>query len=509
MTIREEQPAAGPAASDRRWPALVVCLIAGFMTLLDISIVNVALPAIRTGLGMSDSGLQWVLSGYALTFGLALVPCGRLGDARSRRAVFITGLALFTVTSALAGASRGEAWLVVARLLQGVAGGMLVPQVSGFIQQLFRGAERGRAFGLLGATIGLSTAVGPLLGGLLIEAFGAEQGWRWVFYVNLPIGLLTLPLARRLLPGPPPRQPGAPPRGRGDFDPVGVLLLGAGIVLLLLPLVEQQQWHGDAKWLLLPVAAVLLAGFVGWERRYARRGEPLVSMSLFAAHSYTLGIVLSLSYFAGFTAIFFIFTLYLQSGLHYSALAAGLAITPFAIGSGVAAAVGGRVVNRFGRPLVVVGLGLVVLGLSGAALAVHFWSGPSVGWTTLAPLLVAGIGSGLVIAPNQTLTLSEVPVARAGSAGGVLQTAQRIGSAVGVAAVGSVFFSSVAAHGDDWAGAFLWGLGLAVGFVLLALVAALVDVVRCGPGRRSGPGRPPGAGDGSGPGRVAVEEHRG
>ncbi len=476
-------PAVLPRSRDHRWQALAVCLVAGFMTLLDVSIVNVALPSIRDGLGMSESGLQWILSGYALTFGLALVPSGRLGDARSRRAVFIAGLALFTATSALAGAAQSEGWLIGARLAQGAAGGILVPQVSGFIQQLFQGAERGRAFGLLGATIGVSTAVGPLLGGLLIQAFGTAEGWRWVFYVNLPIGLIALPLAYRLLP-PPAVRPARVAGRRGDFDPLGILLLGAGTVLLLLPFVQQEQWPGAAKWLLLPLSAALLAAFAGWERHYARRREPLVSMNLFRARSYALGTLLSLVYFAGFTAIFFIFTLYLQNGLHYSALAAGLSITPFALGSGAAAAVGGRVVHRFGRPLVAAGLVLVAFGLAVAGGVVHFWSGPHLGWLTAAPLLVAGIGSGLVISPNQALTLSEVPVARAGSAGGVLQTAQRIGSAAGIAAVGSVFFTRLGAHPDDWAGAFQLGLAVAIGFVLLALATALADVLAGGTGRR-------------------------
>ncbi|KJS52434.1 hypothetical protein VM98_31490, partial [Streptomyces rubellomurinus subsp. indigoferus] len=333
----------GGRAGRRRWEALAVCLVAGFMTLLDVSIVNVALPTVRAGLHMSESGLQWVLSGYALAFGLVLVPAGRLGDARSRRAVFLTGLALFTAASALAGAAQNQEWLVLARLFQGAAGGVLVPQVSGFIQTLFQGPERGRAFGALGATIGLSTAVGPLLGGLLIHLAGPQDGWRWVFLVNLPIGVAALPIARRLLPPPPPAGERA---GHRDFDPVGVLLLGAGTVALLLPFVQERQWHGSARWLLLPLAAVLLAAFVGWERAYGRRREPLVSLALFAVRPYAAGVLLSLVYFAGFTAIFFIFTLYLQAGQHYSALKAGLAITPFAVGSGVAAAVGGRLVSR-------------------------------------------------------------------------------------------------------------------------------------------------------------------
>jgi EmrB/QacA subfamily drug resistance transporter len=453
------------------------------MTLLDVSIVNVAVPSIRTGLHASQSGLQWVLSGYALMCGLLLVPAGRLGDVRSRRAVFLAGLALFTAMSALAGAAQNEAWLVATRLVQGVAGGVLVPQVSGFIQQMFRGPERGRAFGLLGATIGVSTAVGPLLGGLLIEAFGPQQGWRWVFYVNLPIGLVALPLAHRLLPGPAdapgPGRGGAAPQGRrrrSDLDPVGVALLGAGTAILLLPFMEQEEWHGPRKWLLVPLALLVLAGFTAWERHYAHGRDPLVDLRLFRQRAYGLGVLLSLLYFAGFTAVFFILTLYLQNGLHYSALQAGLSIVPFALGSVATAAVGGRIVGRYGRPLVAAGLATVLAGLLATALAVHLDTGRSAGWATAAPLLLAGLGSGLVVAPNQTLTLGQVPVARAGSAGGVLQTAQRIGSAIGIAAVGSVFFHQVGAGRPDWAGGFQAGLLSAVALAALALVVALADI---------------------------------
>ncbi|MFJ8443957.1 MFS transporter [Kitasatospora griseola] len=450
----------------RRWRALAVCLVAGFMTLLDVSIVNVALPSVRTGLHMSEAGLQWVLSGYSLAFGLVLVPAGRLGDAIGRRPVLLTGLALFTATSALAGAAQNEAWLVIARLLQGMSGGLLVPQVSGFIQQLFRGGERARAFGLLGTTIGFSTAVGPLLGGLLIAAFGAEEGWRWVFYVNLPIGLTLLPFAGRLLPAPTPDT-----CARRDFDPVGVLLLGTGTVLLLLPLV-QAQWHDPRKWLLLAGSVLLLAVFAGWEHRYARDREPLVHPALFRTRSFTSGSLVSLLYFAGFTAVFFVFTLYLQAGRGYSALYAGLAITPFALASAVASTVGGRIVVRYGRRLIAFGLATVAVGLAFAALAVHLFNGPFVGWATALPLLVAGLGSGLVVSPNQALTLNEVPVARAGSAGGVLQTAQRIGSAAGIATVGATFFGHLRTPAD-YPGAFQLSLAVVIAFVLLALVAAV------------------------------------
>ncbi|MFB8117075.1 MFS transporter [Streptomyces sp. NPDC055962] len=470
----------GPGPSDpRRWRALAVCLVAGFMTLLDVSIVNVALPSIKEGLDTPESDLQWVLSGYALAFGLVLVPGGRLGDARGRRAVFMWGLALFTLASAACGAAQSSLWLVVARLLQGAAGGLLSPQISALIQQMFSGRERGRAFGMFGTVVGISTAVGPLLGGLLIQGAGAQEGWRWVFYVNLPIGIVCLLLARRLLPDTPSASRVRP----RDLDPVGVLLLGAGVLALLLPFVQAQQWPGDGKWLLVPVAAVLLAAFVAWEARCSRRNiQPVLNLSLFRLRSFWLGCLMILLYFAGFTSIFFISTLYLQSGLHYSALEAGLAITPFALGAGASASIGGRLVGRFGRPLIVVGLTMVAVGLGLTALAAHLVPGRGAGLAMAAPLLLAGLGSGLVIAPNQTLTLSEVPVNNAGSAGGTLQTSQRVGSSIGIAAVGSVFFAQLGP--GDWADAYDHGLLVSVAFVLAGLVVALADVVAGRRGRR-------------------------
>ena len=188
MTEEQTDEAQQAEEHHQRWLALVVCLVAGGMCLLDVSIVNVALPSIRTGLHADDSDVQWVVAGYSLAFGMALVPAGRLGDARSRRTVFMAGVTLFTLASAACGASQGALWISVARVVQGIGGGLITPQVSGFIQNMFRGPERARAFGLFGAMVGISTAIGPLLGGLLVQLGGAENGWRLVFYVNLPIG---------------------------------------------------------------------------------------------------------------------------------------------------------------------------------------------------------------------------------------------------------------------------------------------------------------------------------
>jgi hypothetical protein len=282
-----------------------------------------------------------------------------------------------------------------------------------------------------------------------------------------------MPIAWKLLP-----SRAATEQRRHDLDPFGVALLAIGCVVLLLPLVQEQEWKGGAKWLLLPVAGVLLAAFVLWDRRYAARGkEPLVDFELFRRRSYSFGAATATVYFAAFTPLFFVFTLYLQTGEKYSALLAGLAITPFAIGSGLAAGVGGRVVHRFGRPLVALGLLLVGLGFGGVLLAVRLAPSHHTGWAVLVPLLVAGFGNGLVITPNQTLTLSEVPVARSGTAGGLLQTGQRIGAAVGIAVVGSIFFSELASSRGDFPHAFRIGIAVALVFVVLALVLAVVDVV--------------------------------
>src|SRR4051794_1253007 len=345
----------------RRWKALAVCLVGGFMVLLDVSIVNVALPSIREGLQASQSELQWVVSGYALTFGLLLVPAGRIGDVRGRRTMFVVALGLFTLASLACGLAPTSLFLVIARLAQGLAGGLLTPQISALIQQLFRGRERGTAFGLFGTVVGVSTAVGPLLGGALIAAFGAEDGWRWVFFINLPIGLVAMPLAWRLLP-----EPDRGERHRHDYDPLGVALLGAGIVVLLLPLVQEQQWKGGATWLLIPAAVVLLGLFVLWEFGYTRRGkEPVVDLALFRMRSFSFGSAMITLFFAGFTPLFFVFTLYLQTGLRYSALEAGLAITPFAVGSAAAAAIGGPVFHQVGGGLVAPRLLLVFVGVVG------------------------------------------------------------------------------------------------------------------------------------------------
>ncbi|WP_432505941.1 MFS transporter [Kineococcus arenarius] len=491
---RPDDTGRDPGGADpARWRALGVCLAVGFMTLLDVSIVNVALPSIESSLGAGPAQVQWIVAGYALAFGLVLVPAGRFGDLLSRRAVFLAGLAGFVLTSAAAGLVQSATALAVVRLLQGVTAGLVNPQVLALIQQLFTGAERGRAFAAFGTTVGLSTAVGPLLGGVILAVFGEEEGWRGVFLVNVPLGLVLLPLAWRWLP----RQGSGGRRARPGFDVVGLVLLAAAVLLVMLPFVLTTGEGGSAaRWWLLAPGALLLGLFALWERREDRRGhQPVVAADLVRTASFTRGAMIGVSYFAGFTGIFLVVTLYLQSGLGFTPLQAGLVQTPFALASAVLAQVGGRQVAERGRRVVVVGLVVVAVGLSAADVVAAAVQGTAGAIALAACLAVTGAGSGLVISPNQTLTLAEVPRNVAGTAGGVLQTGQRIGSAMGVAAVTAVFFSALAGEGLSGAAggrsgqvpaevqaafgeALSTGLRVSIGLVVAALVFALLDLRR-------------------------------
>ncbi|WP_328523041.1 MFS transporter [Kribbella sp. NBC_00359] len=456
-----------------RWRTLAVTQLAAFMALLDVSIVNVALPSIERGLGVSSGTAQWVVSGYALSFGLALVPAGRLGDALGRRRMFMIALAAFVVTSALTGAAPTIGLLIAARLLQGVTGGMLVPQNSGLIQELFQGAERGKAFGLLGATVGLATATGPVVGGLIITLIGGPDAWRWVFYVNVPIGLITLLLAARWVPA---RSGGE--RRKPDLDLIGSLLVGAGILCLLLPAVEAEGNGLRHDWWLFVVAVLLLTVFAWWELRTVRRGrEPVLDPRLAHTPGFAAGSIIGLVYFIGFTGIWLVLALFYQDGFGYSPLRSGLAVTPFAIGVAVSAAIAGRLVSRFGRVLTVAGLTATIAGLVTTALLLRHVGGDTAQWATAGPLLIAGLGGGMVTSPNITLSLQNVPVRMAGAAGGALQTAQRIGSAIGTAVLATIFYRVLMSSGHDYPAAVSAALLSATGLMVVALLIAIVDLV--------------------------------
>ena len=436
----------------KTWLALVVLLAGMFMSLLDTTIVNVALPSIRTSLDASEATLSWIISGYALAFGLVLIPAGRIGDRFGHKWVFFTGLAIFTVGSIACGLAQDDTQLIIARVIQGLGGGIFFPPVTAFIQLLFPPRVRGKAFGVMGAVIGVSSALGPIVGGLLIQAFGEDTGWRWIFAVNVPIGIVALIAAAVLLPS------GSEGK-KLSTDGVGLLLLSASLVALLVPLIQGQD-EGWPLWTYLSLAGgvVLLVLFALWERRLVKRGvEPLVPPHLFSHPAFTGGTILALVFFAGFTSIFFTISILWQAGLGRTALESGLVSVPFAIGNIIGASQSDRLAQKLGRTVLVIGNGLLSLGLIALFLILLLVpTADLTNWDLLGPLLVAGLGAGLFIAPNARFIVATVDREEAGAASGVIGTMQRIGSAVGIAVIGSVLFGNIGeiAGPDDVAAAF-------------------------------------------------------
>ncbi len=479
----------------RRWRVLAVLVVALFMSLVGVSIVNVALPSIEEGLGASQSQLQWVLSGYALTFGIGLVTAGRAGDLYGRGPLFIAGVALFTLASVASGLAQDAVTLNVARAVQGIGSGLLNPQAVGMIQHYFRGAERGRAFGVFGSAVGVSVAVGPLLGGLLIQAFGVDEGWRWTFFVNVPVGIAAIALAVAWFPRPmlnrnlpavdtgganqAGRSGGAGRAGRSggssrSLDPVGAALLGLAVLVVLLPFVE----GGGAPawiWLALPGGIGLALAWLWWERRQKHLGRhPMVDLAIFRVRSFANGSLLITLYFMGITSVWVLVAMYMQDGLGHTALASGFVGLPSAICSAISANWGGRNVMRHGRKLVIGGMYSALLGLMASMVVVWLQGhGLASEWWLLLTLAFVGAAQGAVISPNQTLTLADVPLTYAGSSGGIMQTGQRIGTSVGIALITALAFGVLAS--SDWTTAFIVGFAGIIVVVLLALVVAYAD----------------------------------
>ena len=440
-TITTSAPNALGVSPKRAWQALGVLLIGMFMSLLDATIVNVALPTIRTSLSANEATLSWIISGYALAFGLVLIPAGRLGDRFGHKWIFVTGLALFTVASLACGLAQDSTQLVVARVIQGLAGGIYLPAVTAFIQLLFTGKTRGTAFAVMGAVIGVSSALGPIIGGLLIQAFGEKEGWRYVFDVNVPIGIVALVAAVILLP-----TGAASTKASGGVDWIGLVLLAGGLVAILVPLIEGQTL-GWPLWTYVLIAGgvVLIVLFALWEIWYTKRGQsPLVPPHLYSHAAFTGGTILALVYFAAFTSIFFSISILWQSGLGHTALESGFVSIPFAVGSILGASQSSRLAPILGRRVLVIGVGMLTVGLTAVWLVLLLVPAADLtSWALLGPLLTAGIGSGLFIAPNAQFIVATVDPQEAGAASGVVGTMQRLGSAVGIAVIGSVFFGAL------------------------------------------------------------------
>nr|WP_051918799.1 MFS transporter [Prescottella defluvii] len=428
----------------RAWLGLTASLLAVFMQLLDTTIMNVALPSIASDLGADSSAQLLMVSVYVLAFACTLITAARLGDMLGRRRVFLAAMSVFVLASLLCGLAQDPLWLVLARAVQGLAAGSMSAQTFALIAGLFPKSRHARVFGIYGATIGLATVSGPLVGGLLIawDLFG--WGWRTIFLVNLPLGLLALGVAWRYL------LDARPPTPR-RLDPVGAALSALGLLLLIWPLVEgRERGWPPVLITMLAMSVPVLVVFVVYERRLARRGgDPVLRIDLCADRSFTRGAIMVFLFFGTLTSMIFTISLTLQFGFGFSALKAGVTTLPWAVGTGLAAPLAALVYRRIGN--LVLPLGMVLFAGSLVALAeVLHREGTDPGLSALAgPLVVGGVGLGLFVASLQTAVLASVRQEQAGIVSGLLPTIQQVGSAIGLSVIGVVFFGLVAVAAPD------------------------------------------------------------
>lgn len=465
---------ARPQIDPARKRILLVILSAIFMTLLSISVVNVALPSIQNSLQTTFADLQWILSGYTLSFGIFLVGAGRAGDLFGRGALFIFGVMLFTIASIAAGLSPDPLALNAARVIQGVGSGFLNPQGVGMIQQYFHGKERGWAFGLFGTAVGLSVAIGPVLSGFIINAFGAELGWRLTFLINVPVGLLTIFLAWRWFPRPllfldKFKQPG----WFSSLDMIGALILGLAVLAILYPFVE--SYRSPWLWLLLPFGFLLIYVFIRWERFYEKKGlSPMVNLGIFSISSFRHGSIVMSLFFLGMSSVWVLVPIYLQQALGFSAFAAGFIGVPAALLSSWASNRAGNSVHTYGVRVIILGISTTLIGVLLCMVAIYFnvRHGYSIWWLSIG-LSLFGMGQGITISPNQALTLSEVPLDYAGSSGAIVQTGQRIGTSIGIAVITALVFSIQPLY--SWMVAMLFGYSGVFIIISISLILSIKD----------------------------------
>ncbi|MFD7260259.1 MFS transporter [Streptomyces sp. NPDC059874] len=429
----------GSSVDRRRWLALAIVMTATFMDLVDVTIVNIAIPSMRQHLGASTSAIQWITAGYALAFAAGLITGGRLGDIYGRKRVFLIGITGFTVASLLCGIAANPGMLVASRIFQGGMAAMMVPQVLAIIHVTFPPHERGKVFGMFGAIVGLGAVSGPMLGALLSDGnfFGLE--WRPIFLINLPVGIAAVILGRVFI-----SESKAPKALRLDL--VGVVLATSALVMLIYPLTQGRENDWPLWGFVCMIASPLVfAAFVAYEKyKIKKDGSPLVELSLFKVKSFAGGIVVQLTFGLATGIFFLVWTLYMQMGLGWSALRAGATGIPFSLAVSAAAGISvGKLVPRFGRKVLQAGALIMAAGL-----LLYIWESEHYGmeiaaWQMAAPLVLMGIGMGLIVAPLNDTTLSEVPREHAGSASGLINTTGQMGNALGLALTSVVFFGMI------------------------------------------------------------------
>jgi EmrB/QacA subfamily drug resistance transporter len=477
---RSDKPGAAGAehAYPKRWTALMVMMLANFMNLLDVTIVNVALPSLQSGLGATSSEIEWVVAGYVLVFALGLLPFGRLGDVRGKKRVFLVGVGAFTFASMLCGMAPGIDSLIVARLLQGAGAAVMTPQVLAIAQMMFPTKERAAAFSLFGLSAGLASVSGPLLGGWLISLDLFGLGWRPIFLINIPVGMITILLGWRLIPTLPVR-----PGLKNDFG--GIVLAGLAIFCVIFPLIEGRGF-GWPAWCfaMLALSVPLALAFALWERRQHRtKGPELLPLNLMTNRNYVIGTLMTATFFSTLPGFFLTFAMFLQQGFGFTPLQSGLTTVPFSSGIFVASLISGRLGTITPRLRVIGGVLMVITGMAALRYQIMGFGEVADRMALLPWLLLSGFGMGIAIAPMFQMVLAGVPPQDAGSGSGALQAIQQVGSALGIAIVSQIFFADLAtnaAAGMANHEAYIHALatGLFYNFTGYALVLVAVVMMR-------------------------------
>ncbi|WP_228449745.1 MFS transporter [Streptomyces alkaliterrae] len=455
------RPTMAPPGGAASWATLLVVLTGAFITVLDYFIVNVAVPSIQSDLGASTAQAQMVIIGYGVAFTAGMITGGRLGDLYGRRRMYALGLALFTLASLACGIAGSPEALIAARVAQGIAAALLVPQVLGILSSTYEGEQRGKAFNAYGLAVGLAGVFGQLVGGVLISSDIAGLGWRTIFLINLPVCAVALFFTARVVPE-------SRGDGRARLDLVGAVLVTVALVAVVYPLVQGHESGWPVwGWAALAASVPLFWLFVAHLRRLTRQGgSPLVDLALFRQRSFSVGLVALVSYFMAMGSFFFLLAYFLQQGRGYSPLESGLLFLPLGIGYFGASLLSARIGPRAtGLGPVTLGVGYVLLGVLVLALG----EGTSAVWTIPA-LLVAGLGMGMTTGPLTGAVLAGVAGEHAASASGAVNTMQEGGAALGVAIAGTVFFPALA-RGDSYGEAFVLGL---VPLVVFAACAAVL-----------------------------------
>ncbi|HEX5294719.1 MAG TPA: MFS transporter [Streptosporangiaceae bacterium] len=470
-------PAAAPPGHRTRWLAAAVLIVGALMDMIDLTIVNVALPTIRRDLHASATQLEWVVSAYMLAFAAALIIAGSLGDLFGRKRVFLLGVGLFGAASLGAGMAGSPSALIACRVVQGLAAAAMAPQVLATFRTMFAAKERGQAFGLYGAMLGFASAIGLVLGGVLTEASLFGWSWRSVFFVNIPVAVIALVAGLKFIPETRDRAARRP-------DLPGGALLAGSLVAIVYPLLEGRQlgwpWW---SWLLLAAGVAGLAALCALESRRARRQPaaarsarrpvaPLIRPQLFRVPAFAAGLGVQLAFSAGIQGFFLMFALWLQAGEHFSPLRAGLTAIAFSVGSFLVAPVAVPLAQRYGRIVLAAGGVTMAAGVAGVLLGVSHVTAAGRPWAIVPGLVVAGAGLSLLVIPLVNVVLAAVPAQVAGGASGLFSTAQQLGGALGVAIIGTVFFGAAGAH--SFAAAFTRTAPYAIGAFALCAVLSLL-----------------------------------